>query len=120
MKTKSKVNFSLKEIINAESATTVLKNLAGKQVKVNGFLIGSKEDVDSDTGEVKEIQIGVLKTVDGELISSISPTVINSIETIIDTYTENNLLQEIEAGIDIIIKADKSAKGRDFFHLELL
>jgi hypothetical protein len=120
MKVLQKVNFSLKETINAESATTVLKNLPNTIVKVTGFLIGTKENIDAETGEVSNVKIGVLKTQEGELISSISPTVIGSIETIISTYEEMGLTSEIERGIDVCIKSAKSAKNREFFHLELV
>jgi hypothetical protein len=120
MKIVQKVNFSLKETINAESATNVLKNLAGQQLKVNGLLIGVKEEADEETGELKTTKIGVLKTVSGELVSSISPTVIGSIETIISAYEEQGMLEEIKSGIDVLVKASKSAKNREFFHLELL
>jgi hypothetical protein len=120
MKVLVNVNFGLKEVINSESATTVLKNLANKKVKVTGLLVANKDDIDEETGEVKNIKIGVLKTSDGELISSISPTVIGSMETIVTTYTDMNILEEIPKGIDILIKSAKSAKGREFFHLVLI
>lgn len=120
MKVNKKVNFGLKEIINAGSATEVVKNFSGKKLIVTGLLIAVKEDVDGDTGELTTTEIGVLKTKDGKLISSISPTVLNSIDTIINTYTDAGMLEDIEKGIEVMIKADKSAKGREFFHLELL
>ena len=119
MKILSKVNFTLKEIINSESATKVIKDFAGHELAVTGFLIGEKEDVDSETGELKNVKIGVIKTQDGELISSISPTVIGSIDTIINVYTEANLIGEIESGIPLIVKSNKSAKKREFYNLEL-
>lgn len=120
MKIIDKVNFGLKEIVNAESATLVLKNFGNKQTKINGILIGSKEEIIEETGEIKNTKIGVIKTDKGELISSISPTAIGSMETIISAYKDAEMLGEIEKGIDIMIKSSKSAKGRDFYYLELL
>lgn len=115
----SKVNFTLKETINAGSATNVLKNYAGKVLKVTGLMIAKKTELDEETGEIKETKIGVLKTPE-ELISSISPTTLGSIDTIINVFTENNMLADIEKGIDVQVKAGKSGKNREFFYLELV
>lgn len=120
MKILKKVNFSLKETINSESATTVLNTLANQQIKICGLLIGTKDDVEPDSGEIMTIKIGVLKTIDNELISTISPTAIGSIETIIDAYESEGILNEIEEGITVNVKSSKSAKNREFFHLELI
>lgn len=121
MKTIKNVNFSLKETINSESATTVLKTLVNQTLKVNGLLVAEKQEVDEETGESKTLKIGVLKTTDGQLISSISPTVTNSIESIINAYTDGGLLEEFKNdGVEIKICSSKSSKGRDFFFLELV
>jgi len=112
-----KVNFGLKEIVNSESATKVIKNYGGQTLKVNGILIGVKDNVDED-GVVKTIKVVVLKSGD-DLISSISPTVVNSAETIISAYEDNKLTEEIVAGIDITVASAKSGKGREFFFLQL-
>lgn len=111
------VNFGLKEIVNSESATKVMKNYGGQTLKVTGILVGTKDDADED-GVVKTIKVAVLKTAD-ELISSISPTVVNSAETIVSAYEGANLLSEIEAGIDVTVVKGKSAKGREFFFLTI-
>jgi hypothetical protein len=119
MKVLKQVNFGLKEIINAESATTVLKNMSNETVKITGLMVATKEDLNEETGEIKTLKVGVLKTQEGELISSISPTVIGSIETIITTYEDMGIIEDISKGIDVQIKSAKSGKGREFFHLEL-
>jgi hypothetical protein len=81
-------------------------------------MVATKEDISED-GEIKTLKVGVLKTQSGELISSISPTVIGSIETIITTYEDMGIIEDIAKGIDVQIKSAKSGKGREFFHLEL-
>jgi hypothetical protein len=120
MKILNNVNFGLKEIVNCETATTPLNTVKNTDVKVTGFLIGAKDDVDSETGEVKSLKVGVIKLEDGQLVSTISPTVINSIETMINAYKEIDQLGEIEKGLEVSIKTGRSSKNRDFMFLELL
>lgn len=120
MKILHNVNFSLKEMVNSETATTPINLIKGEKILVKGILIGTKEEVSDETGEVKTLKIGVLKKDDGQLISTISPTVINSMETIINAYKECEQLAEIEKGIDIAIETGKSSKNRDFIFLELI
>lgn len=119
MKILNKINFNLKETVNSESATLIMKNFGGQVLKTTGILIGTKDDLDSDTGEVKEIKVAILKTATGELISSISPTVVNSAETIVNAYTDANLLADFDAGVEIQVCSGKSGKGREFFFLQL-
>ena len=118
MKVSQKVNFSLKEIVNAQSTTNVIKDYVGETLKLTGILIANKEDVDQDTGDIKTTKVVVLKT-DKELISSISPTLASSAETIISAYDENGILDDIAKGIDVIISSSESSKGREFFFLTL-
>lgn len=119
MKTIENLGFGMKDIINAECGTKVLKNFADKTVLVKGFLIADKEDVNEETGETKVLKISVLKCND-MLISSVSPTVANCVETIIDTFKSNKLEKTIlNDGVKIKVKSDKTSKGRDFFYLEL-
>ena len=119
MKILNNVNFGLKEIVNSESAVKTVKEYTGKTLKVTGILIGVKEELDSESGELKTTRVVVLKEQNGELISSISPTVIGTAETIISAYAENNLTSEIEKGIDVNICSSKSGKGREFYFLQL-
>lgn len=120
MKIVQNVNFKLKEMVNSETATTPINLIKGENILVTGILIGIKEEVDNETGEIKSLKVGVIKKDDGQLISSISPTVINSMETIINAYTECDQISEIEKGIDVAIKTGKSSKNRDFIFLELI
>lgn len=120
MKIVQNVNFQLKEIVNCETATTTINSLNNKEIIVTGFLIGLKETIEEETGEVKNLKIGVLKTDDGQLISTISPTVINSMETIINAYKDIDQLDEIGKGLLIGIKTAKSTKSRNFIFLELI
>jgi predicted small secreted protein len=108
-----KANMSLKESINAGNAVEVVKNYAGQTLNVTGALIALKEEVD-EQGEVTTTKIGVLKG-DDKLISSISNTVINSIDTYINSLGE----EEFKKGIPVKVCSSKSAKGREFFFLEL-
>lgn len=120
MKILNNVNFNLKEIVNSETATTPINTMMNKEVIATGLLVGLKEDIDNETGEVKTLKVGVIKIDEGNLLSTISPTVINSIETIVNAYTDADMLGEIKEGIAIAIKSAKSGKNRDFIFLELL
>lgn len=119
MKVKTNVNMEMKDIINAGSSTQVVKDFKDKEFVVTGFLIATKEVADKETGEIKNTEIAVLKGKDG-LVSSISHTVIESVQNIVDAYTDADKLDEISKGIKIKICSNKSSKGREFFYLDIV
>ena len=98
-----------KDLVRCNNAVDCVQDFKGKKVKVYGFIIYNKADKD---GEIKTVT--AIKMADG-FITSISPTIRDSVETIIAAYDEN----EICEGIDIVIKSKKSKGGRDFFYLDL-
>ena len=106
---------SKKDVVKAGNATTTVKELKGKKEKMTGCVVYTREQVDGETGEVKNIKATAIRLSDGEYASSISPTVYESVALILATFTPD----EVAKGIDIIIKAKKSAKGREFFYIDL-
>jgi hypothetical protein len=49
-------------------------------------------------------------------VSSISPTVENSLTLIANSFDAD----EIKAGIDVVVKSKKSNGGRDFLYIDLV
>lgn len=98
-----------KDLVRCNNAVDCVQDFKGKKLKALGFIIYNKADKD---GEVKTVT--AIKLNDG-FITSISPTIRDSVETIITAYEDS----EIAAGIDIIVKSKKSKGGRDFYYLDL-
>lgn len=114
MKATTNIGFSMKEVINSESATQTMSDVAGKTLKVTGILIGEKVD---NEGEKKTV--AVMKT-DAGLITTISPTVLNALDTIVNAYESAGALAELEQGITVIVNVKKSANKREFYTLEVV
>ena len=94
----------------------MFKDIIGETIKIFGILVYKKEEVDDKTGEVKERTVSCIKKEDGEFVSSISPTVQNSLELLNGAYDK----EEITAGIEVIVKSKKSNGGRDFLYIDLV
>lgn len=108
MRIKKNVNFGMNEVINSESATQTIADFAGKTVTLSGILFAEK---DEETG----IKTVVVMKTDAGLITSISPTVINSLETLVGAYEEFGKLADLEAGIKVTVNAQQSASKRTFY-----
>lgn len=119
MKVLRKVNFDMKDIINANNCVNTINHNGQATLTVTGFLTGTNEEIETETGELTTKTIGVLKTNDG-MFSTISPTVISSINSILDAYEEAEVLDDISKGIQIKISSAKSSKSREFFYLEII
>lgn len=101
------------DLVRANNAVTAVQELKDKALKLTDIIIGKKPD---ENGEVKVVTI--LKVQDGKetyFASSISPTVADSVETIMEVFSAD----EIHKGVDIIVKSKKSKGGRDFFYIDL-
>lgn len=115
MKIKVNITDSKKDIVRAGNATTMFKEVIGETIKINGILIYEKEEIDDKTGAVETKTVTCVKREDGEFISSISPTIENSLENLLGAYDE----AEVREGIEIIVKSKKSNGGRDFLYIDI-
>ena len=110
------VSESKKDLVKAWNTTTMAKDVIGEQFKMTGAIIYKKEELDQSTGECSVKTVCCIKREDGEFISTISPTVENSLQLIVNSYDKEEILQ----GIDVVIKSKKSSKGRDFIYIDLV
>jgi len=116
MKIKVNVTESKRDLVKAGNTTLMFKDCIGDTFKMTGVIIYEKEEVDAKTGECKTKIVSCVKREDGEFISTISPTVENSLSLIVNSYTE----EEVKAGLDVIVKTKKSNGGRDFIYIDLV
>ena len=103
-------NFTAKDNFNITGAET-LESVKGKTLRVVGSALGL--DVSHDTGE--EVATGYLKTEDGTIYSTISPTAMQSITALIDM-----LMDAPNEVFEIRVNEKKSKGGRDFIVLSLV
>lgn len=101
---------SKKDIVKAGVATTTFQDCLGEVFKIIGVIIYEKEE----QGETKTVT--AVKRDDGEYVTSISPTILSSVETIRSAFDD----EELEEGIEVVIKSKKSKGGRDFLYLDLV
>lgn len=103
-------NFTKKDAFNIIGAVTIDK-VKGTHINVVGAALGT--DVSYDSGE--EVSTGYLKSADGTIYSTISPTAQQSIEQLID------MLDDVDGEpIEIAVQTRKSNAGRDFIVLTLV
>lgn len=105
-----------KDLVKAGNAVLGFKDVLGEKMVVTGVIIFEKEEVNEKSGEVEAKTVCCLKRKDGEFITSISPTVKNSLQMIIEAYTA----EEIAKGIEVVVKSKSSNAGRDFFYVDLV
>lgn len=105
-----------KDVVKASNAVTPFKEVIGKPVKAIGFITYEKEELDERTGVMASRVVTCMKLENGDFISSISPTINNSIDSIVASYD----VEEIEQGLDVIVKSKKSNGGRDFLYVDLV
>lgn len=105
-----------KDVVKANNTVNTVKELKDKTLTLTGAIVFRREEADEETGEVKTTTACVIKSKDNNFYSSISQTVLKSLDTILETFEQS----EIEQGIDIAIKTSKSNKGREFFFIDLV
>lgn len=94
-----------KDLFNAKnSARKMEKDLMITVVDCDSFKDVTKDGV--------EVDVSVLKSESGEMFSSISKTVYNSLAML------KEILEE-DGKVDVYVRESKSANGRDFLHLEI-
>ena len=103
-------NFDKKDVFNIIGAVTMNKVERNTRIEAIGAALGT--DISNETGEV--VPTGYIKTTDGKIYSTISPTAQQSIEALIDL-----LADEGGKPIAINIETRRSNSGRDFIILTL-
>ena len=94
-----------KDMFNAmNSAHKMEKDLMITVVDCDSFKDVTKDGI--------EVDVSVLKSENGEMFSSISKTVYNSLSML------KEILEE-DGKVDVIVRESKSVNGRDFLHLEI-
>lgn len=104
-----------KDLINAVNSTMGFKDILGTPTTIVGAIIYKKDEVDTKTGLPVEKTVASIKTAAGDFVSTTSPTVLQSLEMILESYEP----EEVFAGIEIIVKSKKSNGGREFLFIEL-
>lgn len=95
-----------KDLFNAKnSAHKMEKDLMITIVDCDSFKDITKDGV--------EVDVSVLKSENGEMYSSISKTIYQSIDMLTDIISD-------DGKVNIIVRESKSANGRDFLHLEIV
>lgn len=115
MKVLQGVNVEKKDIVKAGNSVEVFKDIIGEPFKMTGAVIFEKTEKDKDGKDVVNV-VSAIKKEDGEFVSSISPTIKNSLDNILGVYSE----EEITAGLDVIIKAGTSNNNREFLYVDLV
>lgn len=110
------VTSDKKDLVKAGNAVKGFKDVIGSKIKMCGAIIFTKDEVDEKTGEATTKIVSAIKGADGEFITSVSPTVKNSLELIVNTYDKDEILK----GIEVMIKSKKSNAGRDFIYIDLV
>jgi hypothetical protein len=113
-----KVNISndRKDLVRAGNAMLMFKDVIGDTMTIKGIIIYDKEETNEKTGEIETKTVSCVKREDDEFISSISPTVQNSLNLIVGAFSED----EIKEGIQVVVKSKKSNGGRDFLYIDLV
>ena len=109
------VNCDKKDIVRASNAVDTFKEIVGEIVTINAAVIFEKEEVDEKTGENKTVVVSAIRKEDGNFNTSISPTIKNSLDTVLSVYSE----EEISNGIEVVVRAGTSNSGREFFYIDL-
>lgn len=94
-----------KDLFNAKNSSKKMeKDLMITVVDCDSFKDVTKDGI--------EVDVSVLKSETGEMFSSISKTVYQSLAML------KEILEE-DGKVDVMVRESKSANGRDFLHLEI-
>ena len=115
MKILTNISTDKKDLIKAGNSTIMFKDCIGDSFKMTGVIMFEKDELNKDGESVTKL-VSCIKREDGEFISTISPTVENSLSLIVNCYSE----KEILAGLDVMIKTKKSNGGREFIYIDLV
>lgn len=116
MKVLTNVTDNKKDLVKAGNSTIMFKDCIGDSFKMTGVIMYEKDEIDPKTGESVTKLVSCVKREDGEFISTISPTVENSLSLIVNCYDP----KEIIAGLAVMIKTKKSNSNREFIYIDLV
>lgn len=116
MKILVNIGCEKKDVVKACNCVDTFKEYVEQPFISNGILIYEKEDVNEETGVAENVTVTAIKRSDGSFITSISPTVKNSIDAVIEVYDE----EELTSGIEMVIRSKRSNAGREFFYIDLV
>lgn len=104
-----------KDIVRATNAVTGAQDMVNEQIKLLDVIIYDKADED---GEIKRVTALKVMSENGteEFITSISPTVESSVDTILSLYSD----EEIKAGLMVAVRTKQSKAGRNFYYIDLV
>lgn len=104
-----------KDIVRATNAVIGAQDLVNQPIILTGAWGYEKVD---EKGEPVTVTALKVKQENGEEVfcSSISKTVADSIDTILEIYEDGEIQN---GGVPIIIKSKKSKAGRDFYYIDL-
>lgn len=94
-----------KDLFNAKNSSKKME----KDLMITVIDCDSFKDITKDGVEVN---VSVLKSENGEMFSSISKTIYQSLDMLTDIISD-------EGKVNVIVRESKSANGRDFYHLEI-
>lgn len=115
MKTIVNLTQDKKDIVKAGNATLGFKDVIGDNILCTGVIIYEKTELNKDNVEETKI-VSAIRNADGEFITSVSPTVKNSLEMIVESFSDEILAD----GVQVIVKSKKSNSNRDFLYLDLV
>ena len=101
------VNVTTKDIFNAQTGKRFKEAGTGKvEGRLTGYAVYAAEDVDKETGEVKEKLVSLMK-VDDKIYSGESRVIAERLKSLHDVTTE----EEITAGLEIEFFEFKAGRG---------
>lgn len=105
-----------KEVVKASNAAKTYQDIKETPITIDAVIQYQDDQVDPNSGVVETKTITCVRTTDGEYIGSGSPTIQKSVEVIVATFDQ----EELDAGIKVIVKSNKSKAGREFLLLDVL
>lgn len=111
-------NMTNRDVVKAKVTVETCEKHKGEILKLTGAMLYEKEEVDEKTGEVLLRTVSAIKVNNGGkdvIITSISPTVASSLQTIITQCGEDIRTD----GLEIVIGTGTTKAGREFLYLDL-
>ena len=104
-----------KDIVRATNAVTGAQDIVDEEVKLLDAIIYDNADEDGEVTRVTSLKI-IRENGKEEFITSISPTIEKSVDTILSLYSDD----EIKSGLMVAVRTKKSKADRNFYYIDLL
>lgn len=101
-----------KDFVRANNDAKPVTDFKNTTLKVSGIIFGKTTNKDGD--EVKTV---VIKTINGDFIGTISPTMVESMEVVADLFEDE--IADGAKDMDIIIKTGKSKADREYYYASI-